>query len=89
MSVADKHAPYTERRLKERHNPWISPDIVKKMYRRDYLNKKAVLLNDDIFWNQYRETRNAVQHDILKAKKSHYDIEITKRKMILKKCGRK
>ena len=45
-SVSNIHAPIVERRLKDRHNPWITPDIVKRMCERDYLHRKAVSTND-------------------------------------------
>ena len=32
LRVCEKHAPTKKRRLKERYNPWISPEIVKTMY---------------------------------------------------------
>ena len=40
LALSHKHAPFVERRLKKRNNPWISPDIVKLMYHRDFYTKK-------------------------------------------------
>ena len=52
-------------RVKNRHNPWITPDIIKEMYERDYTHKKAkAIVNDDNLWNEYRRLRNSVTSKI-------------------------
>ena len=40
--TCNNHAPFVEKRLKARKCPWITPDIVKLMYRRDSIHGKAV-----------------------------------------------
>ena len=40
LATSNKNAPFVQRRLKKRNNPWISSDIVKLMYHRDFLHKK-------------------------------------------------
>ena len=50
LKVSNKHAPIAERRLKSRNNPWMTPNIVKLMYRRDFLHKRAVTLKDESSW---------------------------------------
>ena len=41
LCISDKHAPIKVTRVKDRHNPWINAEIIKLMYRRDYLHKRA------------------------------------------------
>ena len=36
--ICNKHAPFVEKRLNARQYPWITPDIVKLMYRRDSIH---------------------------------------------------
>ena len=58
LKVSNKHAPIVERRLKSRNNPWITPNIVTLMYRRDFLHKRAVILKDESAWEEYKNMRN-------------------------------
>ena len=69
LALSHKHAPLVERRLKKRNNPWVSPDIVKLMYRRDFLRKKAVSSKEQTLW---KEHRNNVNVAITLAKKRYY-----------------
>ena len=39
--ICNKHAPIKLARLKKRSNPWIIPDVVKLMYKRDHVHAKA------------------------------------------------
>ena len=55
LKISNKHAPIVERRLKSRNNPWITPNIVKSMYRRDFLHKRAVTLKDESAWEEYKK----------------------------------
>ena len=73
LTLSHKHAPFVERRLKKRNNPWVSPDIVKLMYRRDFLHKKAVSSKDQTLWKEYQRARNNVNAAITLAKTRYYD----------------
>ena len=63
-----------QRRLNKRNNPWISPDIVKLMYHRDFLHKKAVSSKYQSLWKEYQRAWNTVNSAITCAKKSYYDM---------------
>ena len=56
--ICNKNAPIKVARLKKRSNPWITPDVVKLMYKRDYVHAKAVRTKSDILFDQYRSLRN-------------------------------
>ena len=90
LDISNKHAPFKTAQLKNRYNKWISSDIIKLMYKRDYCHKKAIKSNDPTrsndFWQTYRQTRNLVTKSIKNAKLS-YNNEITNK--YRKSCGNK
>ena len=74
-ALSNQHAPFKIARLKNRRNPWITNDILKLMYERDYAQKKASDSNDDsksnFLWVNYRQLRNQVTTMVRSAKKEH------------------
>ena len=56
-------------RVRNRHNPWMSPEILSLMYKRDHIHKKAVKTGDMTLWEEFKHMRNKVVHDINNAKK--------------------
>jgi exonuclease III len=76
LELSDKYVPFTIRRLKNRSNPWITPDIVKLIYQREYLHKKALKATTDeeknTYWSDYKKARNLVTKTIRKAKLEFY-----------------
>ena len=77
LKVSNKHAPIVERRLKSRNNPWITPNIIKLMYRRDFLHKRAVTLKDESAWEEYKNMRNTVNREVNITKRNYYDNLVT------------
>ena len=69
MKICNKHAPIQTRRLKDRKNPWVTPDILSMMYERDNLKKKAVMSKDPHIWSQYTSIRNKITQLLREAKK--------------------
>ena len=55
----------------------MTPNIVKSMYRRDFLHKKAVTSNDPFAWEQYKCLRNAVNSEVNTAKRNYYENVVT------------
>jgi len=78
--ICNKHAPIKSFRLKNRNTPWISKEIIKLMYERDHLHKKAKKQNNDILWNNYRISRNNVTTQLRLAERKYYEEEINKNK---------
>ena len=66
-------APFVEKILKDRKCPWITPDVVKLMYRRDCIHGKAVNSNNDLEWNEYRSMRNYINSIVKRAKEQYYE----------------
>ena len=80
LANSNKNTPFVERRLKKRNNQWISPDIVRLMYYRDFLHKKAASSKDQWLWKEYQRNRNTVNSAITCAKKMYCDNAIDNNK---------
>jgi hypothetical protein len=77
LDISNKHAPFQSRRMKNRNNKWITPEIVKLMNRRDFLHKKAVKSDDrsksNQYWEEYRKSRNEINKIVKKQKYNYYN----------------
>lgn len=73
LRIANVHAPIKNSRLKNRYNPWIDNDIVKRMYYRDYLHKLMIKNPSIDIKNEYKSVRNEVNCMINNAKLKYYD----------------
>ena len=71
LRISDKHAPIKKSRVKERYSPWITPEIIKLMYKRDFLKAKSDQDGNPATLQEYRHTRNLVNMYVDKAKSSH------------------
>ena len=60
-------------RSKKRSDAWITPDVVKLMYRPDHVHAKAVRTKSDILFDQYRSLRNQVTKVIKENKQKYYN----------------
>jgi hypothetical protein len=73
ITICDKHAPLCKSRMKNRYNPWINNEIVKLMYRRDFLHKEMVRNPDEDIVNEFKAVRLEVNLKIKKAKCDYFD----------------
>ena len=80
IQVSNKHAPIHVRRLKIRNNPWITKEIVKLMYQRDFCKDKAAKFNDDEAWEEYKVLRNKITKLIKKGKRKYATDKINENK---------
>ncbi len=78
--ISNKHAPIKEVRVKDRNNPWMSTDIIKMMYERDYIHQQACKSKDHGLFQKYKALRNKVTNCITKAKRDYYENEINSNK---------
>ena len=60
LAAADKLAPVIQRRVKGKHSPWITEDLIKAIRERDYLLKRASISKDAIDWDAFKRKRNSV-----------------------------
>ena len=87
--ICDRHAPMKSLRLKKRSNPWMTHDIIKLMYERDYVHAKATQNNDSKLWQDYRNLRNKVTCIIKDRKNAYFNDTHTLCRNDPQKCGRK
>jgi hypothetical protein len=82
LSISNEHAPFRSSRLKNRQNKWITPDIIKLIYKREFLHKKALKSNNksktNELWLEYRRIRNKITK-IIKKRKLNYFSDVTDR----------
>ena len=86
--LSDKHAPMQTRKLKNRSNPWMNGDILKMIYERDYLKRKAVSCADNGLWQWYKYFRNKITYTIRYAKNMYYDTKIAQINQIQSNYGK-
>ena len=77
-SICNRYAPLREYRLKERQNPWINNDVLKLMYHRDYLHRKALISKTTEAWSTYKHYRNLVNCSVRKLKQAYFKNEVNK-----------
>ena len=87
LNVANFHAPIRTRRVKSAYTPWLTDDIKKLSYHRDYLRKKSARLNSTNFFNAYKKCRNQVTK-LIKDEKAKYFNKSSKIATIARSVGR-
>ena len=78
--ICGKHAPLKTSRLRVRSNPWMSKQILEKMYLRDHVHKKAWETKDESLLNQYKSLKNQVTSLIRSSKKQYFEVELLQEK---------
>ena len=56
-------------RTKQKQNPWISQDILNKMYQRDFMHSLAIKTKSYDNWQEYRNLRNDITNQIRDCRK--------------------
>ena len=72
MFVADIHAPQITRKVKSEYTPWITNNIKKQIYHRDFLKKKAINTGSENMFVAYKRARNALNKLIKGTKRNYY-----------------
>ena len=80
MEVVDKHAPLQNKRVSNKHSPWITYELTRKIYKRNYMKKIAIQENSATAWERYKQARNEVNNAIKSAKKQYFthNLEVNK-----------
>ena len=58
LAVAEKHAPIRQRRVKREHKPWLTKEINRLMYHRDYLKRQSVRFTSSNYIEAYKRCKN-------------------------------
>ena len=85
MGVIDKHAPLRSRRTSNKSFPWVTNELKRLMYKRDYSKKQAISSGDPSIWCQYRRVRNHTNNEIKKAKRLYFTKNLDLHKDDIKK----
>ena len=85
MDTIGKHALRRSRRIGKKRFSWITNDLKRQMFKRDYLKKKAISSEDSQAWHEYRQSRNHVNNQIKKAKASYFSTNLDLHKGNMKK----
>ena len=72
LLVADMHAPPVARRVRSEHAPWLTSEIKRKIYDRDFLKKKSVKTGSANF-DAYKKARNELNSLIQSTKARYYN----------------
>jgi hypothetical protein len=78
--ILEKHAPTRLRKVRSEYAPWLTENLKKSMYHRDYLRKMAVKHNSPYFNEAYKRQRNKVNKNIKESKSGYYKNNITNNK---------
>ena len=63
-------------RTKQKQNPWISQDILNKMYQRDFMHSQAIKTKSYDNWQEYRNLRNDITKQIRDCRKQFFTDQI-------------
>ena len=72
LFVADIHAPQITRKVKSEYTPWMTNNIKKQIYHRDFLKKKAINTGSENMFVAYKRARNALNKLIKDTKRNYY-----------------
>ena len=70
LQVADRHAPFIQKRVRGRDCPWITGQIKREIRHRDFLLKKARKSKLDEDWLE-KTVRNRVSNIVRRAKQTY------------------
>jgi hypothetical protein len=73
MTVVDKHAPFKSKRVRNKNNPWMTPEIRTLLINRDKLKRNALISNDTDNWLHFKLARNKCSNMLKEAKRDYYD----------------
>lgn len=81
MSVIDKYVLLKIKRIRNNRFLWIINELVGEIYKRDFLKKKVIFINDFLIWKEFKDVRNKV-NNLIKKVKCKYFLE----KLDVSKC---
>ena len=80
LSVLDKLAPITRKRVRESSPRWITEELLKAIKVRDYLKKTASRTKSENDWSNFKKQRNFVINLKDRLKKEHFQKTIDENK---------
>ena len=77
LTIADKHAPIKQRRVKSEFKPWITNEIRRLSYHRDYLKRQGIRLRSVYCETAYKKCKNKVTNLIRTSKESYFKSKLS------------
>ena len=72
MELVDKHASLQSKLVSNKHSPWITHELTRKIHKRNYMKKIAIQENNTSAWVRYKQARNEAINGIKSAKKHYF-----------------
>ena len=76
LEIANKHAPLRQKMVKSEYCRWMTNEIKKQSYNRDYLKKKAINLNSANYFQAYKQCKNQLNKCIKQTKRNYYNSKL-------------
>ena len=76
LAVAEKHAPIRQRRVKREHKPWLTKEIKRLMYHRDYLKRQSVRFTSSNYNEAYKRCKNILSKLIKTTKEEYFKTKL-------------
>jgi hypothetical protein len=70
--VLEKHAPTRIRKVRSEYAPWLTSNIKKRVYHRDYLKKMTIKHNSLHYHEAFKTQRNKVNKTIKESKSEYF-----------------
>ena len=77
LAVAEKHAPIRQRRVKREHKPWLTKEIKRLMYHRDYLRRQSVRFTSSTHNEAYKRCKNKLNKLIKTTKEEYFKTKLS------------
>ena len=77
LAVAEKHAPIRQRRVKREHKPWLTKEIKRLMYHRDYLKRQSVRFTSSTYNEAYKRCKNKLNKLIKMTKEEYFKTKLS------------
>ncbi|CAB3979478.1 Hypothetical predicted protein, partial [Paramuricea clavata] len=71
LKISDIHAPNRSRKIRNKHSPWLTPELKKLMFERDRLKRIASKHDTERNWSKYPEVHEIMLTDVYKMPKLH------------------
>ena len=63
---------FKTKRTKNKSFPWIINKLLRDIYKREFLKRKATSANDPLIWKQFKDARNKTNNALKKAKRKYF-----------------
>ena len=77
LTIAEKHAPVRQRRVKSELKPWLTKEIKRLMHHRDYLKRQSVRLTSSNYNEVYKRCKNKLNKLIKKTKEEYFKTKLS------------